>query len=358
MINFLPSAKPVASTTFLSNILPLLKAHLTMETIRRILPQLWPSPPAPLTAANLPNQAGKVFLITGSTAGIGRELTRILYAAGGTIYMAARSAAKATAVIDAITAQYPSSAGHIHYLHLDLDDLTTIPPFVTAFVADAARLDILFNNAGVANVPAATRTAQGLEPHMGVNCVGPYLLTQLLAPLLIRTASTSTTPANSVRVIWSSSMLVDVLAPPEGVPPKELDAPSADRNRNYAISKAGNWFLAARLAAQLGAHGVVSITQNPGNLRTAIFDDTPRLIVWASSPVLYRAVDGAHTALWAALAPEITVGDGGRYVVPWGKWHPRPRKDLLEAIRDEDAGGKGYAVVFEKWCESITRKYR
>ncbi|MCJ1379442.1 hypothetical protein MMC17_002543 [Xylographa soralifera] len=330
-----------------------------MDTLKRIWPQLLPSPPAPLTAATLPSQAGRVFLITGSTAGIGLELTRILYNAGATVYMPARSASKAATAIAAITSQTTAPAvGSIHYLHLDLADLTTIQPCATAFLAASSRLDVLFNNAGVANVPASARTPQGLEPHMGTNCVGPYLLTQLLALLLVRTAAAATTTPHSVRVVWSSSMLVDVLAPPEGVPPAELATPSADPNRNYAISKVGNWFLAVRLAAQLGPQGVVSVTQNPGNLRTAIFDATPRLVVWASLPVLYRAVDGAHTALWAGLAPEVMLHDGGRYVVPWGKWHPRPRQDLLEAMRDEQEGGKGFAKVFEDWCEKTTREYR
>ena len=328
-----------------------------MDTLKRIWPQLRPSPSAPLTAANLPSQVGKVFIITGSTAGIGLELTKILYAAGAKVYMAARSQSKATAAIDTITAEN-ATVGSIKYLHLDLADLTTIKSFTTAFLAAESRLDVLFNNGGVANVPASVRTPQGLETHLGVNCVSHYLLTQLLSPLLISTAAASDTKPNSVRVIWSSSMLVDVLAPPEGVPPVELDKPSTDQDHNYAVSKTANWFLAARLAKQLGPKGVVSVTQNPGNLRTGIFDETPRLIVWASLPVLYKAVDGAHTTLWAGLAQEVTVQDGGRYVVPWGKWHPRPREDLLEAIKEKDEGGKGYARVFEEWCEKTTEKFR
>lgn len=327
-----------------------------MATLKRIWPQLWPESPAPLTAANLPSQTGKVFVITGSTAGIGLELTKILYGAGATVYMAARSENKATAAINAITAETPS-VGTIKYLHLDLADLTTIKPFTIAFLAAESRLDVLFNNAGVANVPASARTRQGLETHMGVNCVGHYLLAQLLSPQLILTAAKPGTEPNSVRVVWSSSMLVDVLAPAAGVPPAELDAPSTDQNRNYAVSKTGNWFLAARLARQLGPRGVVSITQNPGNLLTGIFDDTPRLIVWLSWPVLYKAVDGAYTALWAGLAREVTVRDGGRYVVPWGKWHPRPRDDLLEAIKEREEGGKGFARVFEEWCEKTTKEF-
>lgn len=329
-----------------------------MAALRRIWPQLRPSPAATLTASTIPSQTGRVIIVTGSTAGIGLELAKALYEAGATVYMAARSPSKAATAITAINSAPSPHGGTIKFLQLDVADLSAIAPFVKAFLAVETRLDVLFNNAGVANVPATVRTPQGLEMHMGTNCVGPYLLTQLLAPILVATAARPDTAPNSVRVVWSSSMLVDVLAPPEGVPPAELDAPSADQNRNYAVSKAGNWFLAVRLAKQLGPKGVVSVTQNPGNLLTAIFDETPRIIVWLSLPVLFTAVDGANTALWAGLAPDVKVEDGGRYVVPWGKWHPNPRKDLLEAIKDEDEGGKGYAAQLESWCEEKTKEFR
>lgn len=60
--------------------------------------------------------------------------------------------------------------------------------------------------------------------------------------------------------------------------------------------------------------------------------------------MLFTAIDGANTALLAGLALDMKVEDRGRYVVPWGKWHPSPRKELLEAIQDKDKGGKGYAA--------------
>ncbi len=166
--------------------------------------------------------------------------------------MAARSSSKVTTAIETITAE-TTSGGSTKYLHLDLADLSAIKPFTTAFLAAESRQDVLFNNGGVANVPASVHTPQGLETHLGVNCVRHYLLTQLLSPLLISTAAASDAKPNRVCVIWSSIMLVDVLAPPEGVPPAELDKPSTDQDHNYAVSKTANWFLAARLAKQLRA---------------------------------------------------------------------------------------------------------
>ncbi|PYH87719.1 short-chain dehydrogenase [Aspergillus ellipticus CBS 707.79] len=320
----------------------------------------------PLLPANLPPQTGKVIIITGSTSGLGLELATILYSAGATVYLAARDATKAHALITSLTTNTPPNAytrspptpGTLHYLPLNLSDLRTIKPFVTQFLSQESRLDLLFNNAGVASMPTTSLTAQTLEPHLGTNCVGPYLLTHLLSPILTTTATNPTTPANSVRVICSSSMLVDVLAPPEGVPPADLENSNPDINRNYAVSKTGNWFLADRFAKKLGPKGVVSLTQNPGNIYTKIFDNAPLLTVWLSKPIYYSPKEGVNTLLWAGFADEVTVEDGGRYVIPFGRWHPAPRGDLVEAIRDVDEGGKGFAEGFERWCEGVSREFR
>ncbi|RDW74447.1 uncharacterized protein DSM5745_07109 [Aspergillus mulundensis] len=346
-----------------------------MQTIKSLWVQTFPSKPT-LTAATLPPQTGKVIIITGATSGLGFELARVLYNAGATVYIGARNEAKAKATIETITSTSPSSStgststpnpGTLHFLPLDLADLRTIAPFVQSFLSLSSRLDILFNNAGVASIPPSTRTAQNLEPHLGTNCAAPYLLTQLLSPLLTSTAQNPSTPRNSVRVIWTSSMLVDALAPRSGIRQSDLDpdAPNPNMNVNYALSKTGNWFLADRLAKQLGEQGVVSVTQNPGNIYTPIFDNAPRLAVWLSRPIYYTPRQGVNTILWAGLSESVTVERGGGYVIPFGRWHPFPRRDLLEAMRDKEEGGdeaenegRGYAKAFEEWCEKVTREFR
>ncbi|KAL2795634.1 hypothetical protein BJX66DRAFT_350448 [Aspergillus keveii] len=272
--------------------------------IRRTWVQLFPSKPT-LTSANLPPQPDKVVIITGSTSGIGLELSRILYNAGATVYMASRNEAKAKAVIESITASKvkPSTVGKLVFLHIDLSDLRTIKPFVESFLALEPRLDLLFNNAGCARVPLSQRTAQGLEPHLGINCAAPYLLTQLLAPTLLSTAKSLKTASNSVRVIWSSSMIVDAYAPKYGIRTRDIEDHSSNVNFNYALSKTGNWFLASQLAKQLGGQGVVSITQNPGLIATPMYDTMPT---------------GVNSLLWAGFNESITVEE------------EYPRKDCIK----------------------------
>ncbi|KAL3465507.1 hypothetical protein BJX64DRAFT_252552 [Aspergillus heterothallicus] len=211
--------------------------------IRRTWVKLFPSKPT-LTSANIPPQTDKVVIVTGNASGIGLELCSVLYNAGATVYMAAHSEAKAKAAIESITASKvkPSTVGKLIFLHLDLSDLRAIRPFVQFFLAQESRLDLLFNNADCAGVPLSKLTAQGLESHIGINCVGPYLLTQLLAPTLVSTAKSLSTAPYSVRVIWSSSMIVDGYAPKFGIRATDIENPSSKMGINYTLSKTGNWF--------------------------------------------------------------------------------------------------------------------
>ncbi|KAF8246991.1 putative steroid dehydrogenase [Wilcoxina mikolae CBS 423.85] len=316
--------------------------------------QLRPAAPS-LTETNLPPQSGKIFLVTGGNSGVGYELCKILYSSGARVYMASRSASNATAAIAEITKSVSTSSGELKFLQLDLGDLSTIKNSAEAFAAQEERLDVLWNNAGVATPPVGSTTKQGHELQIGTNCLGPFLFTQLLLPQL--RAAAMTAPANSVRIVWTSSMLVDAKAPTGGISIPELSAPTSDQNRNYAMSKAGNWLLASEFASRVGGNGIVSLTQNPGNLRTKIWDKAPKIAQILTSPVLHDAKLGAYTGLWTGLSEEVTIADGGRYVVPWGRWHPQPRKDIVKALKGRGEGGTGEAEAFWRWCEEQTVRY-
>jgi NAD(P)-dependent dehydrogenase (short-subunit alcohol dehydrogenase family) len=146
--------------------------------------QFFPPKPTP-TGANLPNLTGKVFIVTGSSSGVGLELTKLLYAAGGTVYMFTRSEATTLKLMDKIKSEKFATPGTLHYIYIDLADLSTIPTAVAAYSKASPRLDILFNNAGIGSAPLSLKTAQGLEPHYTTNCAGPNLLTKLLLPDLV-----------------------------------------------------------------------------------------------------------------------------------------------------------------------------
>lgn len=135
-----------------------------MSVIFGLYTQLYPPKPT-LTEANLPEQNGKVFIVTGGNSGIGFEIVRILYLKGAKVYMAARSEAKAKEAIKLIKSANPTKYGEIKFLHIDLSDLTTIKKAAEDFAAQEEKLDVLWNNAGVGSLPADQRTPQGHEIH-------------------------------------------------------------------------------------------------------------------------------------------------------------------------------------------------
>ena len=314
-------------------------------------------PPKPtLTEANLPSQEGKVFIVTGGYSGVGFQLCTILYQAGGKVYLAGRSEERAQAAITQIKdlPARSSTAGDIVFLPLSLDNLTSIKPAVATFTAAESRLDVLFNNAGVSNPPGGSVSPQAHELQIATNCLGPHLLTQLLLPTLQRTAKAA--PPATVRVIWTSSIVVDVSAPPKAGP--ELVATHKDQQRNYLNTKIGNWFLANALAAQAGGDGILSLVHNPGNLKTALTRHIPTIVPIIAWPLLYPARMGAYTGLWAAFSSELTVEDGGKYVLPWGRLHPSPSAKLLAAMKTKEDGGTGVAGEFIQYCDKQIAEFK
>ena len=312
-----------------------------------LLTQFFPLSPI-LTDKNLPSQEGKVFIVTGGASGIGFQLSAILYQAGGNVYIAGRSEEDAKLSIQRIMSLSAVGVGKLSYLPLHLDDLSSIRASVNKFKSKETKLNVLWNNAGVSLPPLGSKSSQGHELMLATNCLGPLLLTKLLLPLLEVAAESS--PPASVRVVWTSSQMVDMIAPIGGIVMEDLtESVPLDKTRNYVTSKTGNWFLASELGREVAPKGILSVVQNPGNLNTNLL----RHVKWMkllTSPLLYNAMFGAYTELWAGLSTTLTMEHVGAYVIPWGRLHPSPRQDLLDALKSRDCGGTGVATEFLGWC--------
>jgi NAD(P)-dependent dehydrogenase (short-subunit alcohol dehydrogenase family) len=214
--------------------------------------------------------------VTGGYAGVGQELSQILYSRNGTVYIAGRNAEKAQKAISSIKQSAPNSSGKISFLELDLSDLTTIKPAVESFKSQESRLDVLVNNAGVMFPPEGSLTPQSHDLQTATNLLGPYTLYKLLSPLLVETAKSS--PTASVRVAWAGSVGIEVLSPKSGGMVLDKDGKPVVGTKevtnevNYAQTKAGNYFFAVELAREekSAGTGVVHVAFNPGNLRTEL----------------------------------------------------------------------------------------
>ncbi|RWA10071.1 hypothetical protein EKO27_g5022 [Xylaria grammica] len=332
-----------------------------MEALRNFRTQTWPPPPE-FTSVTPGSQKDRVFIVTGGNTGIGFELCKLLFPSGAIIYMASRSKDKAEEAIKAIESSIPEGTqgrGQLKFLHLDLSDLKSVKAAAEAFASQEAKLDVLWNNAGIgANVlKFGERTAQDLEVFMGVHCVATLLFTQLLLPQLkAAAAAAGPSAAGQTRVIWTASGLMDNGSPPNGVDFSVLDQGIKDRVTNYGASKAGSFFLGREFARRHGGDGILSVTLNPGNLRAGSFNGTawPIVFVLNSLGMLHDPVFGGYTELYAGLSPDLKIEHNGTYVIPWGRRRPDSeitRRDIVKAMAPESEGGLGYAKKFWEWCE-------
>lgn len=328
--------------------------------LRSFLSQCWPPAPAfaPQDLIAQGSAAGRVFIVTGANSGIGLELVKVLHLGGATIYLACRSSERAAKAIDEVKSAYRNTThandapeGALHFLPLDLADLASVHAFAQAFAARESRLDVLFHVAGVANVSRGTKTAQGLEAHLGTNCVAPLALTQALRPLLAATAALPGVATGSVRVVWTASLSMETFTPRGGVDFSVLEDDAALFQvhpwRAYGVSKCGNWFLARECARRFHGDGVVSAAVNPGQLRTDAWRHVSGPIMWLMRPTMYDAHMGVLSMLYAGFAPDVATRGDGCYVMPWGRIMTScARKDIEEALH------RGAAQRFWEWCDS------
>ncbi|KZL77191.1 short-chain dehydrogenase [Colletotrichum tofieldiae] len=335
---------------------------MSLTVFRNWRTQFYPPKPS-FTEKHVGPQNGRVFIVTGGNAGVGFELVKMLYTTGATIYMASRSKERAEKAIETITSTTSTleNPGVVKFLHLDLNDLEIVKLAAASFAKQESKLDVLWNNAGMGGLilPAGSRTKQGFEAMIGMHCIAAQLFTHLLLPQL-RTA-VANAPKGSVRVVWTSSFLADSHSPTNGVEFNLLEKGTMDRPRNYAQSKAGNWFLGHEMASRHGAEGIVSVTQNPGNLRAGSYVGTPALAMhFIDFFLLHDTKFGGYTELYAGLSPEISLKNNGAYIIPWGRIRTDedcPRKDIVNAIKSEADGGLGYAAKFWDWCEEQCKPF-
>ncbi|KAI1127335.1 retinol dehydrogenase 12 [Nemania abortiva] len=320
----------------------------------QLISQPFPPPPN-LTEKDIPDQSGKVFVVTGATSGVGKVLAGFLYAANAKVYLTGRSQEKGSEAISQLRSIYRNSTGDLIYLHLDLCDLHSVRESARDFLSKETKLHILFNNAGVMLPPKGSKTVQGHELQLGVNAISPFLFTKLLTPCLVSTARES--GPGEVRVVWVSSCFAGYFAPKGGVDMQNLDY-SKDKHEwvKYGTSKAANTLLSAEFARRYGGDGIISVSLDPGNLKTELRRHAGFLFRFLVSLIEHEPRYGAYTELFGGFSPDITIDNNNAWIAPWGLLQPM-REDFQEACKSVEEGGTGMSQQFWLWNEAQVKAY-
>ena len=130
---------------------------------------------------------GRRVLVTGASSGIGAAACELFARGGAEVHMLVRDREKGERVRDGIAAAAAIDGGRLHLEVCDVSSLTSIRSFVAEFGERERELNLLVNNAGVMP-PRRESTEDGIELTFATNVLGPYLLTDLLLPLLRRGA--------------------------------------------------------------------------------------------------------------------------------------------------------------------------
>ncbi|PSR73937.1 hypothetical protein PHLCEN_2v10244 [Hermanssonia centrifuga] len=299
-----------------------------------ILSQFFPPKPKWI-AKDMPDMSGMVCVVTGGNSGIGRETVKALLKHNATVYIFARSPSKARTCIEELKSEADKEAG---FVELDLANLASIKTAVSEFCR------------GVMIPPIEDLTADGYDLQFGVDVLGHFFLTQLLLPLLLSTASSDSNPTRKVRVITTSSlghlftpMNFEALLDRSSSGGEGEEAAYEEKVKKvrekmgpqnlYMMSKYGNVVFASELAKRYSDQGIISISVNPGNIKSDLMRNASIVQKIMLKLLLYPTEQGAITQIFDGTAPE-AADMNGKYLIPFARVG-KARVDALDPVVGE-----------------------
>jgi NAD(P)-dependent dehydrogenase (short-subunit alcohol dehydrogenase family) len=284
------------------------------------------------TVSDIPDQNGRVVVVTGANSGLGLATARELARAGAQVIVACRDTAKGSDAVKAIGSAAP--AARVSVAELDLADLSSVRAFTDRFADEHEGLDLLVNNAGVM-APAYRKTADGFESQIGTNHLGHFALTGLLIDALL------SRPEPRVVTVSSTAHRMGQI---------NFDDLNSERGyrrwRAYGQSKLANLLFSFELDRRARAAGTPlrSVAAHPGYSATNLQFAGPasrleRMTMAVTNRLIAQSADmGALPTLYAATVPDLP---GGAFIGPEGwqesRGHPKVVKARPSAYDTEAA---------------------
>ena len=286
--------------------------------------------------ADIPDQSGRVVIVTGANTGLGYHTAATLAFSGAHVVLAVRNLEKGNTALARIVAAAGQNAQKVEVTlqELDLSSLDSVRAAAQALRTAYPRIDLLINNAGVMWTPKQI-TQDGFEMQFGTNHLGHFALTGLLLDRLL--------PIRESRVVTVSSMGHRIRA---AIHFDDLQWERGyDRVAAYGQAKLANllftYELQRRLAARPNADkSTIAVAAHPGTSNTELTRNLPRLLRPVSNmvgTVLFQSPEmGALPTLRAATDPDV---EGGQYYGPDGLAEQRGHPKLVQSSaqsHDED----------------------
>lgn len=284
---------------------------------------------------NIPDQEGKVAIVTGSSSGIGYETARVLANKKATVIIAVRNLEKGNAAANKIREEYKNA--DVKVMELDLANLESVRKFADQFMPDYSRLDLLINNAGVM-VPPYSKTADGFELQFGTNHLGHFALTGLLIDLIKET---------------KDSRIVTVSSGAHQYGKLDFDDLNWEKRkykawRAYGDSKIANLYFTYQLDRKLKEknHTTLATASHPGWTATELQRHSG--LASFLNRFFAQGIDmGALPTLYAAVGPDVKSGD---YFGPSGfkEMKGYPKKVASNELSHDEAIAKRLWDVSEE----------
>lgn len=243
---------------------------------------------------------GRICVVTGATAGIGKATALGLATMGATVIIVARDAAKSARTVDEIEKAVPGSS--VDVVLADFASLDAVRAAAAEIAKRYRAVHVLVNNAGVANKDRL-ESVDGFELTFAVNHLASFLFTRELMPLLRAGAP---------------SRIVNVASVAEKHGPIDFDDLQSTRGyrgfRVYGKSKLANILFTYELAARLTGSGVTANCVHPGAVATDMLKKLPWLLYTMISPFLLTPEQGAATQIYLAGSPQVEGVSGGYFV--------------------------------------------
>lgn len=245
------------------------------------------------------NLKNKIIIITGATSGIGKSAAITLAAAGATLGLVVRDAARGRKLVDHLTAT--TGNGQIQYFLCNMEMMEEVRKLASELRSAYPVIDVLINNAGAIN-DRRVMTPEGYELTFAANHLGPFLLTNLLL--------------NNLRAS-SDARIINLASEAQKIGNIYFDDLQLGKGyssmKAYCQSKLANIMFTYELSHRLNGDGIKVNAMHPGVVNTRFGADLKGITKWMFSlakPFLRSPEKGAETVIWLATSDTLNTTTG------------------------------------------------